>query len=110
VTLFTSGLLLDELADVLGRDKFTAQLASRRITPAYLMQRYGLLAELVKPEPIERTVPHDADDDAVLATALAAQADVITTGDNDLLSLHSWRGIRLLDPTTALAFVLRARA
>ncbi len=105
VSLFTSSLLLDELADVLRRDKFAALLASQQITPAFLMQRYGLLAKLVKPEPIERTVPHDADDDAVLATALAAQADVIATGDTDLLPLHPWRGIRILNAADALGFI-----
>ena len=67
VTLFTSSVLLDELADVLGRGKFAAMLASREITPAFLMQRYGMLAKLVKPHAIERTVPADADDDAVIA-------------------------------------------
>ncbi len=30
VTLFTSSVLLDELADVLGRDKFAAMLASQK--------------------------------------------------------------------------------
>jgi len=66
MTLFTSSLLLDELADVLGRSKFAALLASQSITPTFLMQRYGLLANLVKPQAIERTVPDDADDDAVI--------------------------------------------
>ena len=44
----------------------------------------------MKPQPIERTVPSDADDDAVIATALAAQADIIATGDSDLLVLHPY--------------------
>lgn len=33
VMLFTSSVLLDELADVLGRDKFAALLALQEITP-----------------------------------------------------------------------------
>ena len=90
MTLFTSSLLLDELADALGRSKFAVLLASQLITPTFLMQRYGLLAKLVNPQTIERTVPNDADDDVVIATALAAQADVIATGDSDLLVLHPW--------------------
>ena len=44
VTLFTSSVLLEELADVLARDKFASLLASQGITPAFLMQRYGMLA------------------------------------------------------------------
>ncbi|MCB2261461.1 MAG: putative toxin-antitoxin system toxin component, PIN family [Candidatus Thiosymbion ectosymbiont of Robbea hypermnestra] len=104
--LFTSQPLLDELSGVLERDKFAAPLASQRITPAFLVQRYGILAELVEPEPIARTVPHDADDDVVIATALAAQADIIATGDKELLGLHPWRGIRILDAAATLGSVL----
>lgn len=65
------------------------------------MQRYGMLAKLVTPQAIERTV-RDADDDVVIATAVAAQADVIVTGDNDLLVLHLWQKIQILDPVDAL--------
>ncbi|MGH8477565.1 MAG: putative toxin-antitoxin system toxin component, PIN family [Methylococcales bacterium] len=101
VTLFTSSLLLDELADVLSRDKFAALLASQAITPAFLMQGYGMLAKLVKSQPIERTV-RDANDDAVIATAFTAQADVIVTGDNDLLVLHPYQEIQILNPTDAV--------
>lgn len=100
-TLLTSSVLLDELADVLSRDKLAAMLASREITPASLMQRYGMLARLVTPQTVERTV-RDADDDVVIATALAAQADAIVTGDNDLLVLHPWRGIQILNAADAL--------
>lgn len=59
------------------------------------MQRYGMLAKLVKPQPIERTVPSDADDDAVIAT-----------GDSDLLVLHPYQGIRILNAADALQHVL----
>ena len=52
VALFSSAILLDELVAVLERDKFSALLAAQEITPALLMQRYGLLTTVVKPEPI----------------------------------------------------------
>ena len=92
VMLFTSNVLLDELAYVLERGKFGAMLASQGLTPTFLMQRYGILTTLVKPQPIKRTVPRDADDDVVIATALAAQADIIATGDSDLLVAASLSG------------------
>ena len=68
------------------------------------MQRYGMLAKLVKPQPVERTV-RDIDDDAVVGTARAAKADVIATGDSDLLVLHPWQGIRILNAADALQHV-----
>ena len=80
VVLFSSGVLLDELASVLERDKFAAFLAPRDVTPTFLMRRYGILATLVKPTRITRTVPADADDDHVIAAASAARADVIANG------------------------------
>lgn len=101
ITLFTSSALLGELTDVLERKKFAPILTSQSITPTFLMQRYGMLAKLVKPLPIERTV-RDINDDIVLATALAAKADIIATGDNDLLVLHPWQGIRILNAADAV--------
>ena len=106
ITFFTSSVLLDELADVLEKEKFAALLASQGITPAFLMQRYGMLAKLVKPQPIERTV-RDIDDDAVIATALAAKVDVIATGDNDLLVLHPYQEIQILNAADALRHIQR---
>ena len=63
------------------------------------------LATIVVPEPIERTVPTDADDDAVIATALAAGAELIVSGDSDLLALHPFRGMQILKSADALSFV-----
>ena len=45
----------------------------------------------------------DGTDDFILALALAAQAEVIVTSDNDLLVLHPWRGIAILTPAEFLA-------
>ncbi len=51
------------------------------------MQRYGLLAKVVRPGRIGRVVPNDPDDDAVIACALAARADLIVSGDKHPLGL-----------------------
>ena len=102
VVLFSSGVLLDELASVLERDKFAGFLATRDITPAFLMRRYGMLTTLVKPARVTRAVPTDADDDHVIAAASTARADAIATGDGDLLPLDPWQGIRILLPAEVL--------
>ena len=56
------------------------------------------LCEFVVPAALSKPVCRDADDDVVLATALAAKADIIVTGDNDLLVLKEFHGIRILPP------------
>ena len=40
----------------------------------------------------------DADDDNVLACALAAKADYLVTGDSDLLIIGIFRGIKIITP------------
>ena len=105
VALFSSAVLLDELAGVLERGKFIAALASRAVTPAFLTQRYGAVATVVGPLPVDRAVPADADDDNVIAAALGARADAIVTGDRHLLELDPYRGIRILAPAAVLELV-----
>ncbi len=50
-------------------------------------------------------MPHDADDEQVIAAALAAKADLIVSGDNDLLTLGELQGIRIVTPAEAVRLV-----
>ena len=50
-------------------------------------------------------MPTDADDDAAIATALAADGTQIVTGDSDLLVMDPFRGMQILAPTSALHLV-----
>jgi putative PIN family toxin of toxin-antitoxin system len=55
------------------------------------------------PEAVDQ-VSGDPDDDLVLASAIAAQADVLASGDRrHLLPLGSHRGLRILTPQALLA-------
>ena len=105
IALFSSAVLLDELAGVLERGKFSAALASRAVTPGFLTRRYGAVTTLVGPMPANRAVPADADDDHVIGAALGARADAIATGDRHLLELDPYRGIRILAPAAVLELV-----
>jgi putative PIN family toxin of toxin-antitoxin system len=71
-----------------------------KIGPAtrFALEAYVKLCEFVEPEPLDKRVCRDKDDDVVLATALAGKADVIVTGDEDLLVLKKFRGIEILSP------------
>ena len=90
--LFTSHALLDELAEKL-REKFD-------LNPDELplLKIYEDEATIIKPPALPKPVCRDADDDEVLATALAAKAEIILTGDKDLLTLKEFQGIRILSP------------
>jgi len=66
-----------------------------------LLTRYLNVAIVVEPEIVPQVV-RDPDDDHVLACALAAQADLIATGDTDLLDINAYRNISIVTPAEAL--------
>jgi hypothetical protein len=58
--------------------------------------------ERVVPTETIDAVPSDPDDNRVLECARAAAATVIVTGDDDLLRLGSYAGIRIVKPAEFL--------
>lgn len=102
IELFTSPLLLEELEDVLSREKFAARLTAAEVTVQDLVSGYSALATVIEAEAIEPVILVDPDDDAVLACALAADAEVIVSGDRDLLGLKKHKDVRILTATELL--------
>lgn len=99
--LVTSLPLLDELADVITRKQFTKRLALIEKSSAQILADYLQVVELVEPASIPPTSA-DPDDDAVLACALAAQADFVVSGDDNLLVLREFAGIPIITAVAAL--------
>ncbi|MEO7298517.1 MAG: putative toxin-antitoxin system toxin component, PIN family [Verrucomicrobiota bacterium] len=97
-TLLTASMvscdpLLDELRGTL--------IQKMKVDPALADEIIAELrneSELVEPKPLPKRICRDADDDLVLATAREAKADVIVTGDKDLLVLKKFQNIRILSP------------
>lgn len=54
--------------------------------------------KLVDPAPVPKDACRDPDDLMVLGTGVAARADCIVTGDQDLLTLTTFQGIAILSP------------
>ena len=52
-------------------------------------------------------VPDDPKDDMVVATAVAAKADYLVTGDEKLLRLGSFHGVRIVTPRAFLDVLAR---
>jgi putative PIN family toxin of toxin-antitoxin system len=102
ILLHSSPRLLAELADVLGRRKFGAAVSAGRVSPDALLQRYLSVVNTVVPAPIAPVVIADPDDDHVLACAVAAAADLIVSGDSDLLGLKAYQGIPIVTAAEAL--------
>jgi putative PIN family toxin of toxin-antitoxin system len=100
LTLIASEATLAELLVTLTRPKFERWIRYER--------RMQLFASYVSSVAIVPTASEvrdcrDPKDDKFLDLALSGHADVIVTGDEDLLCLHPWRGIAILSPTDYLA-------
>lgn len=54
--------------------------------------------KVVKHRPLESPICRDADDDNILAAAVAGLCDYIITGDNDLLEIRQYKNIQILNP------------
>ena len=109
MTLVSSPALLAELADVIGRAKFDAILVQSNTSRERALAEVRQLADVVEPSPLPQPVCRDPDDDHVLALALAAKAELIVSGDNDVLSMKSFENIAIVAPAEAVTMI-EARA
>ena len=89
----TSPALLDELRRVLTYPKLQAVVGE----PGELVELLALSAIVVIPTHTVE-VSRDPDDDRLIEAALAGEAAVIVTGDQDLLSLQRVSQIRIMTP------------
>jgi putative PIN family toxin of toxin-antitoxin system len=93
--LLVSSETLAELAEVLGRAKFDQYVSSEERQE--FLRRLSRVAEFVHCLPPIKAC-RDPKDDKFLALAVGAGAKAIISGDQDLLTLHPFRGIDILTP------------
>lgn len=105
VQLFTSRALLDELAATLAKKKLAKPVAATGLTAEQMLGSFRRLATLVTARQLAQPVSRDVDDDQVIACAIAARADLIVSGDDDLLTLKTFQGIRIVSPAEALRII-----
>ena len=92
--VISSAPLLNELCEVLER-KFN----QRPIDARAALRLFAETFTLVEPKALEPPACRDRDDDVVLATAFVGECAALITGDQDLLILDPFRGIRVLAPS-----------
>jgi putative PIN family toxin of toxin-antitoxin system len=104
--LCTSPMLMAELLDVVSREKFARRFTEAGLTPLGIVGEIRRLALLVVPNSVPRFVVEDADDDHMLACALAGKVDLIVSGDKHLLGLGGeYQGIPILPPAQAVRII-----
>lgn len=109
LTLVVSDHLLDEYLDVIERPHIRRkyQTETDRVQDIILYLYRDALQ--VSTTEIPRVVPDDAKDDFILACAVKGKAHYIVSGDEHLLKLKEYRGIKILTPRDFVEQVLAKR-
>ncbi len=102
IQLYTSAELLEELADVLSRPSLAGRLAVIGRSAEDVLLDYISVVQIAEAPLLAQPVCRDPDDDAVLALGIAAQAELIVSGDKDLLVLVQHEGIPVVTARTAI--------
>ncbi|GAA0593555.1 hypothetical protein GCM10009416_34910 [Craurococcus roseus] len=97
-TIALSDAVQREIAGVLARPKFARVVTEDRRREA--LELLAAAALWVEPRDCR-----DPKDNRYLELALAAGANAIVTGDEDLLVLRPWRGIQVLRPAEFLQWI-----
>ena len=104
IDICASEVLLNELQATLSRNKFRSKLQILGVTVSDLMAGVRYLVEVYPISEINVPTLRDPNDNMILATAIAADADAIVTEDLDLLVLQEYEGIIIV---TAREFLER---
>lgn len=93
--------IIVEIIEVLGRPKMRLKYHAQPDEITALINLMRLRGELVIPKRVV-TLCRDPKDNKFLEAALAGEAKIVVTGDDDLLVLHPFEGIEVLCPAEFL--------
>jgi putative PIN family toxin of toxin-antitoxin system len=99
---FLSPDILREVEDVLRRSRFG-------LRPDHALEIVALFKdtfEIVIPSLRVQAVQSDPEDNHVIEAALEAGAEFIISGDNHLLKLKEWEGIRVVSPAQFIETII----
>ncbi|MGH1394130.1 MAG: putative toxin-antitoxin system toxin component, PIN family [Trichormus sp.] len=103
ITIFTSDALFLELETTLRRPKFRSKIQALNLRVEEIVNATKDLLQFCPIISVAAPQLRDQKDTIVLAAAVAAQAEVIITGDLDLLVLIEFNGIKIMTPQDFLS-------
>jgi uncharacterized protein len=107
ITLHSNAQIIAELRATLNKPKLLPAVSATGNSVQELIASYRHLVRNVRARPIIEQVSRDRDDDVILACAVAAKADYLVTGDEDLLVLGRYHDVQILTVATFLAMVAK---
>lgn len=103
VAAAVSEQMLDKLGDVLQRPYFRERLDAQQ--RERFIDAFREVARTEDPDPNIVGIADDEEDDLVLGTAVAANADFLVTGDTGLLRIGEHGGVRIVTAREFLAIL-----
>lgn len=107
-TLLLSRATLDEVVEVVHRPRLRVKYGLSDSALRAAIRLIVLRSELVQPD-VQISACRDPKDDKFLEVAVAGQANVIVSGDDDLLTLDPYEGIPIVTPGRFLAMLDHGR-
>jgi putative PIN family toxin of toxin-antitoxin system len=98
---YISQAILNEFEDVMQRPKIGFSCNEISV----ITQLFHETFEYIIPTDSFEVIKDDPDDNKVLDTALATNADFIVSGDKHLLNLGEWNKIKILTPSQFLKII-----
>ncbi|RPI35006.1 MAG: putative toxin-antitoxin system toxin component, PIN family [Nitrospiraceae bacterium] len=95
ITLCLSGAILDEYIDVLSRIGLKGEDELEELLSLF-SRGFNILFTTKTPK--IKIIKNDPDDDKFIECAVALKADVVITGDREVLAIKEYMGIRIVTP------------
>jgi uncharacterized protein len=99
ITLCLSRAIFDEYIDVLARLGMKDEKEFEELLSLF-SQSYNIL--FTQKTPKIKIVKNDPDDDKFIECAVALKAEIVITGDREVLVVEEYKGIRILTPRSFL--------
>ncbi len=98
IKLAVSQPILDEVSDVLQREKFGWSAAEVR----YALKRITSVEDFIEPKQTVDVIKDDPTDNRIIECAAGSRSDYIVTGDKHLLSLGQFGHCKIVKPADFL--------
>lgn len=98
IIFVTSPVILEEIGEVINRGRIVKLTKMSKDERVDFMDKLIERSDVTAGKQLLRLISRDIKDDKFLACAVEAKADYIVTGDEDLLVLKVYEGIKIITP------------
>ncbi len=98
IILVSSPVILEEVGEVINRNRIVKRTKMSPRKRADFMDKLIERSDITAGMQLSQLISRDVKDDKFLSCAVEAKADYIITGDEDLLDLKVYEGIKIVAP------------